>query len=77
MRRGHRLEDIGNYTLAQFTMCLRATEELDADDRMATVTDLSVVVGSLFSSEEPPIVEHVASLLEASIGVKNGRGKPV
>lgn len=71
MRTGHSLEKIGNYSLSQFTMFLHAEAELESAQRVNFVSDMAVVVGSLFSKDSP-LAEHVFSLQEASVGVVNG-----
>ena len=73
MQKGHSLKDIGNYSLPQFLMILEALEETEARERMATVADLTSVVGSLFSSETiSPVAQHIWDLLAVAAGVKNG-----
>lgn len=71
VRQGHSLNDIGNYTLDQFLMFLEAASELEADQRMSFVTDMTVVVGSLFS-KDAPVAEHMNLLADTVSGVKSG-----
>lgn len=49
-------------------MALRGVEAVDAADRLDFVSDMSAVVGSLFSKDSP-IADHVSSLVNASAGV--------
>lgn len=74
VKRGHRLEDIANYSLGQFGRFLEASHQLDAAERSEFVTDMSVVVGSLFGSGkgESPATTHMGQLTDAALGVKNG-----
>lgn len=74
VRRGHNLEQIGKYTLRQFSMFVEAARETEAEERTAFVTDLGVVVGSLFSKESP-IQEHMELLIETALGVKHGNSE--
>lgn len=75
MRKGHSLKDIGDYTLEQFELFLNAEMQLEASERSAFVTDLSVVVGSLFGDGkgESPAVTHLDLLTNTAVGVRNGR----
>lgn len=50
-------------------MALDAARELDADERIAFVSDMSVVVGSIFSKENP-VEEHMELLTDIAAGVK-------
>lgn len=66
---GHDFRAIGDYTLTQFMASLQAIEQNEASERLNFVSDLSVVVGSLFSKDSP-ISDHIASLVNISVGVK-------
>lgn len=52
-------------------MFLDAASELEAEERASFVTDMSVVVGSLFSKEDPA-GDHLELLRETAAGVKHG-----
>lgn len=69
MRKGHTIGDIGDYTLGQFVRALDAVAEIEAQERLDFVSDMTAVVGSLFSKESP-VADHVASLSDAAAGVK-------
>ena len=71
VRQGHSLHDIGNYTLDQFLMFLDAAAQLEADQRMAFVTDMTVVVGSLFSKQSP-VAEHLDLMAHTVSRAKRG-----
>lgn len=74
MQQGHSLKDIGDYSLIQFELFLNAASQLDATNRAGFVTDMSVVVGSLFGGGKgaSPASTHMDLLMDASVGVKNG-----
>lgn len=57
-------------------LALHAAEELEAEERLAFVTDMSVVVGSLFpgKGQDPPSIEHVYLLSNIAAGVVYGDG---
>jgi len=69
VKHGHDFRAIGDYTLTQFMASLQAIEQNEASERLDFVSDLSVVVGSLFSKDSP-ISDHIASLVNTSVGVK-------
>lgn len=48
--------------------------ETEAEERTAFVTDLAVVVGSLFSKDSP-IKEHMNLLIETAAGIKHGNAE--
>lgn len=48
--------------------------ETEAEERMAFVTDLAVVVGSLFSKDSP-VKEHMDLLIETAAGIKHGNAE--
>lgn len=70
IRRGHSLNDIADYTISQFLVFLDAVEETEAQERLDFVSDISVVVGSLFSKDSP-ITDHITGLLYSAAGAKN------
>lgn len=71
MQKGHSLADIRNYTLSQFLMFVDAVTQIEAEERTHFVTDMSVVVGSLFAKESP-MTEHIGLLQDLAAGAKNG-----
>jgi len=71
VQKGHSLTDIRKYTLTQFLMFVDAVEKIKASARVAFVTDMTTVVGSLFSKESP-VTEHIGLLLDLVAGAKNG-----
>jgi predicted nucleotidyltransferase component of viral defense system len=74
VRRGHSLQDIAKYTWPKFQMCLEAARQNDAQDRLSFVSDMTAVVGSMFSDSKPsPMTLQVESLEDAAAGViENG-----
>lgn len=71
IKHGHRLEQIADYSLDKFMIFLDAVEQLDAEARIGFVTDMTAVVGSLFS-KDPIVSEHLDSLRNAQLGVRDG-----
>ena len=69
VKHGHDLQAIGDYTLSQFMLCLKSAEQNEAAERLSFVSDMSAVVGSLFS-KDCPVNDHIDSLVNASAGVK-------
>lgn len=67
MRHGHRLYEIRDYNLDQLLIFLDAVERLEAVSRQCFVTDMGVVVGSLFSKENP-LGTHLDSLRKIANG---------
>ena len=70
VQKGHSLTDIRNYTLSQFLMFVDAVKQIEAEERIAFVTDMTTVVGSLFSKESP-VREHIGLLKDLAAGAKN------
>lgn len=58
----------------QFEAFLKAATELEAQERAAFVTDMSVVVGSLFSKDNPA-GDHLTLLAETAAGIVHGEAK--
>ena len=75
VRCGHRLPDIKNYTLTQFLMFVDAADQIEAGQRIDFVTDMSVVVGSLFAKSSPA-KEHLGLLKDLAAGAKSD-GDPI
>jgi len=50
-------------------MFLDAATDIDAEERAAFVTDMSVVVGGLFSKESPA-EDHMTLLVNTAAGVR-------
>lgn len=71
VQKGHSLADIKGYTLSQFLMFVDAVKQIEAEQRLNFVTDMSVVIGSLFSKDNP-VREHNGLLLDQIAGAKNG-----
>jgi hypothetical protein len=67
MRHGHQLHAIRDYTLDQLLIFLDAVERLEAVSRACFVTDMGVVVGSLFSKDNP-LGTHLDSLRKTANG---------
>ena len=71
----HRVDDIGNYTLSQFTIYLHAAERREASRRSSFVTDLGAVVGGLFGGGDS-LTKHLNSLLAIeNEEISNGSSK--
>lgn len=68
------MSDIAEYTFGQFSMFMDAEEQLAAEQRISTVTDLATVVGSLFAKESP-VAEHLGLLSDTAAGVKEWQQK--
>jgi hypothetical protein len=72
------LEDIKKYPLDRFMMFLDAEDQRAASERVALLTDLGVLVGSMYTEkgEDAPMAEHIGLLLDTARGVKEWLPKP-
>lgn len=66
-RFGHSEAEIRHFTLLQFMWHLDATEQVEARERLQTIADFQVVVGSVLS-EDSGLEEHTAELRLAARG---------
>lgn len=66
VKAGHSPHAIMDYTYLQFMTYLNIAERQNAVDRLAFVTDLAAVVGSMFTGgkkgKKSPIQEHIEAL---------------
>jgi hypothetical protein len=58
---GHQLDGIGNYTLSQFLIHLDAVDQNQSRDRIQTITDMQMAIGSLLVEDSG--LEHHTDLL--------------
>lgn len=63
----HRMQDIADYTLDQFTTFLDAAGRADAVKRLEFVIDMSAVVGGMFGGGNS-LKDHIESLKEIESG---------
>lgn len=72
------MEDIKKYPLDRFMMFLDAEDQRVASERVALITDLGVLVGSMYTAngEDAPMEEHIGLLLDTVRGVKEWLPNP-
>ncbi len=64
---GHRLADIGDYSLDKVVTLLHALERVEARNRLIYISDMSVILGGMFGGGSE-LSEHIDELNEVVTG---------
>lgn len=75
VRHGHSSDKIADYTLEQFVIFLDAAEQIEAEQRIAFVTDVATSIGQLFN-KDPIVQDHLDLLRAVTQGARDGNRSP-